>query len=142
MRVETCVMAASLAVAVGALASAPLLTAATMPATVGACTETTIAEIGTRLEGMPDSGSAVRFADGGGQVSYQTLRAIERSRVGDRVRVCLVSLPSTVRRATSAARSTARPTSGPSSIGLCRTRSTLAAVLRVACWDFYRTVPS
>ena len=70
-----------------------LTSALALPTTVGACTETTIAEIGTRLEGVPDSGSAVRFADGGGQVSYQTLRAIERSRVGDEVRVCLVSVP-------------------------------------------------
>src|SRR5579863_4835656 len=67
--------------------------ASAMPTTVGACTDTTIAEIGTRLEGMPDSGSAVRFADGGTQVSYETIRAIERSRVGDKVRVCLVRVP-------------------------------------------------
>ena len=35
----------------------------------------------------------VRFANGGYQVSYDTVLAIEESRKGDRVRMCFVSTP-------------------------------------------------
>ncbi len=40
-----------------------------LPTKVGECTTTAIAKIGSRLEGMPDSGSAVSYANGGYQVS-------------------------------------------------------------------------
>ena len=59
---------------------------------IGACSETTIADIGYRL-GDPDSGSAISYANGGVQVSYDTIPEIHRSRVGDTVRLCLVSVP-------------------------------------------------
>ena len=42
---------------------------------------------------MAGSGSAVRFANGGYQVSYDTVPAIEESRKDDRVRMCFVSTP-------------------------------------------------
>jgi hypothetical protein len=67
--------------------------AAPLPSRAGACSETTIARIGHRLEGMPDSGSAIRYANGGVQVSYDTIAAIHRSRPRDRVRLCLIFIP-------------------------------------------------
>ncbi len=63
-----------------------------LPTEIGACSETTIEDIGYRL-GDPDSGSAISYANGGGQVSYDTIHEIHRSRVGDPVRLCLVSIP-------------------------------------------------
>jgi hypothetical protein len=66
--------------------------AAGLPAEIGQCSETTIEEIGYRL-GDPDSGSAISYANGGVQVSYDTIPEIHRSRVGDTVKLCLVSVP-------------------------------------------------
>jgi hypothetical protein len=63
-----------------------------LPTEIGACSETTIEDIGYRL-GDPDSGSAISYANGGGQVSYDTIPEIHRSRVGDPVRLCHVSIP-------------------------------------------------
>ena len=63
-----------------------------LPTEVGACSETTIEEIGYRL-GDPDSGSAISYANGGVQVSYDAIPEIHRSRVGDTVKLCLVSVP-------------------------------------------------
>ena len=73
--------------------------AAALPTRVGACVVTAIESVETRLadgathQAMPGSGSAVRFANGGYQVSYDTVPAIEESRMGDRVRMCFVSTP-------------------------------------------------
>jgi hypothetical protein len=64
-----------------------------LPKRVGDCVNTTIKSIETRLEGMPGSGSAVSFANGGYQVGYETVPAIEQSRRDDPVRMCLVSIP-------------------------------------------------
>jgi hypothetical protein len=64
-----------------------------LPTYVGACAKTKIKSIGTRLEGVPDSGSAVSFENGGDQVSYDTVPAIAHSKAGDPVRMCLVSIP-------------------------------------------------
>jgi hypothetical protein len=67
---------------------------------VGQCANTRIKQITTRLEDgfthvpLPGSGSAVSFTNGGYQVSYDTIAAIERSRVGDPVRMCLIQVPS------------------------------------------------
>ncbi len=68
------------------------------PARVGSCATTTIRWIGTRLQDenerpIPGTGSAVELANGVYGVSYGRVRAVERSRVGDRVRTCLVSIP-------------------------------------------------
>lgn len=85
------------AAAVLGLTSAAL--AAGMPTHVGQCSTTTVTKVETRLaEGasdkpMPGSGSAIEFANGGYQVSYDQLAAVDRSRPGDPVRICLVSLP-------------------------------------------------
>jgi hypothetical protein len=67
--------------------------AAPLPTRVGACSTTTVKRIETRLEGMPNSGSAISYANGGYQVSYETMPAMKASRPGDQVRLCLVSIP-------------------------------------------------
>jgi hypothetical protein len=85
-------------VLVFALAAAPARAGA-LPTRVGACVVTTIESVETRLvdgatnQPVPGSGSAVRFANGGYQVSYETVPAIEESRKGDRVRMCFISKP-------------------------------------------------
>ena len=69
-----------------------------MPKHVGECGETTVSKIGARLEdgttGKPisGSGSAVDFANGGYQVSYDQVPEVDSSRPGDRVKICLVSI--------------------------------------------------
>ena len=74
-------------------------TADTLPTVVGQCTTTTVSKIGTRLtEGVngpdvPGSGSLILYANGGSQVSYDTVPGIEHSGVGDKVFLCLVSIP-------------------------------------------------
>ena len=64
-----------------------------LPAVLGTCSETTIAELGHRLEGADDSGSFVRFSNGGMQISYDEVPEIGRARVGDDVRMCLTYVP-------------------------------------------------
>lgn len=83
----------------GGLAAAAPAFAGDLPTRVGACVETTIKSVETRLvdgstnRPVPGSGSAVSFANGGYQVSYDTVPAIESSRAGDEVRFCLVFIP-------------------------------------------------
>ena len=64
-------------------------------ARVGQCVNTRIVSIGARLEGDPGLGSGMHFdtAAGVGGVDYEVIPALRRSRVGDRVRSCLVSIP-------------------------------------------------
>jgi hypothetical protein len=64
-----------------------------LPTAVGDCTQTTVREVGTRLEGTPGSGSAISYADGGSQVSYDQVPGIDASQAGDPIKLCLVSLP-------------------------------------------------
>lgn len=72
--------------------AAPAL-AQDIPAAVGACVKTTIEEIGSRLEGVPDSGDAVLYANGIYGVSYDVVTGLRMSRTGDPVELCLVALP-------------------------------------------------
>jgi len=72
--------------------SSPVL-ADPLPRKVGQCSYTTIQSIGGRLEGDPSSGSAVTYANGGAQVSYEVVKAIVQARRGDRVKLCLFALP-------------------------------------------------
>lgn len=63
---------------------------------IGQCQATRIEDIGPRLqrvEGEPPSGTSVIFANAVRQVDYGPVPAIWASRVGDRARVCLISLP-------------------------------------------------
>jgi len=81
------------------LLSAGIAAADPLPTRIGQCTGTTIKDVTTRLQDgttnkpIPGSGSAVDFANGGYQVSYDTIAAIAQSRPGDSVTTCLVSIP-------------------------------------------------
>lgn len=73
--------------------------AGNLPERVGTCVATTISRLGQRLEDgathqpIPGSGSAVSFANGGDQVGYEEVPAIQHARVGDRVFMCLMRIP-------------------------------------------------
>ena len=70
-----------------------------LPTREGVCVRTRIAQLEHRLQSgdkgpfVPDSGSAVRFENGGYQVSYEELETVKHSRKGDPVFMCLVRLP-------------------------------------------------
>lgn len=95
LRIAVCAAAFTLA---GQVLVVPAL-AAGLPIRVGQCAATTVKRVETRLvdgstnQPMPGSGSAITFANGGYQVSYDTIAAITASRAGDPVRLCLVSIP-------------------------------------------------
>ena len=82
------------AVLAGTWAATPSLAAGGLPMRVGQCVATRIKAIGNRLENSPGTGSAVTLANGGYQVSYDQVPAVDRSRAGDPVSMCLVSVPS------------------------------------------------
>ena len=84
---------AALALAVPAVA-APSYTEGPVPTKVGQCVTTRISQLASRLENMPDSGSAVNYANGLYQVSYDTIPGLVTARVGDSVKLCLKALPS------------------------------------------------
>lgn len=69
------------------------------PGRVGACAFTHIRAVTQRLEDgrthrvIPDSGSAITFGNGLYQVDYGQVAAINASRRGDPVLICLVKLP-------------------------------------------------
>lgn len=85
----------SLAVVTILLAASGPARAEDLPTRVGACSESTISFIGGRLEGDGnfETGTAVRFENGGAQISYDREEGVVNSRIGDRVRICLVSIP-------------------------------------------------
>lgn len=91
-------MKIAIAIIVASLSAVPA-TAESLPAREGTCVSTKIARIEHRLQNgehgpfVPDSGSAVAFADGGYQVSYQEIEAIHHARVGDPVLLCLIAIP-------------------------------------------------
>ena len=70
-----------------------------LPVRKGTCVWAKISKVEQRLqEGekgpfVAGSGSAVEFANGGYQVSYEEVGAVNRSRAGDRVLMCLVAIP-------------------------------------------------
>lgn len=57
------------------------------------CVETRISALASRLENMPDSGSSISYANGIDGISYDVVPAVQNSRIGDPVRVCLESVP-------------------------------------------------
>src|SRR5215475_1302923 len=83
--------------AVPAPASAVTLYAAAatnaVPKKVGACVETSLKEIATRLEGVADSGSLVVYKNNIVGESYDTIKAITKAKVGDKITLCLTSIP-------------------------------------------------
>ena len=68
-------------------------TKSAIPTQVGECAKTKVASTGPRLEGAPDSGSSIQYANGLSQVDYDVVPGITNSRPGDEVSVCLVSIP-------------------------------------------------
>ena len=72
-----------------------------MPSKVGECGKTTIVGIGTRFSDKlvkpkgdaMDEGTSVALQNGVYGVSYEYVEALGRSKVGDPVITCLVSLP-------------------------------------------------
>ena len=70
-----------------------------LPTRIGQCAQTSIKSVQTRLvdgstnKPVPGSGSSVSFVNGGYQVSYDQVPAVDNSRAGDPVRMCLVSIP-------------------------------------------------
>jgi hypothetical protein len=86
------------AICAAALVLATPCFAENLPKHVGDCAATKVQKVETRLadgdnKPVAGSGSAVEFADGGYQVSYDTVPEIEASRPGDAVKICLVSIP-------------------------------------------------
>lgn len=89
--------ATALIVLAGALSLSTLMPARadTLPTQVGACSQSTISFIGGRLEGDNnfETGTAIEFDNGGVQISYDREEGVVNSRIGDPVRICLVSIP-------------------------------------------------
>ncbi len=79
--------------AAAALAFAPAIAGAPLPNKVGDCVTTSVKSIGTRLDGIADSGSAIEYANGLYQVSYDIIPEIAESKAGDPVTLCLTELP-------------------------------------------------
>lgn len=85
---------------VAAQAAAPGAARPIVPTQVGQCAFTTVKSVETRLvdgethRPIRGSGSAVSLANGVYQVSYSQVPAVDQSRRGDRVFVCLIRLPS------------------------------------------------
>ena len=65
-----------------------------LPVGINQCVETSVKNIETRLEGAPGSGSAIHFTNGGYQVSYDQIPAMDNSKPGDDVQMCLTGIPS------------------------------------------------
>jgi hypothetical protein len=75
--------------------------AAGLPTKVGECTEATITAIsdywGKKLSARKqeiDQGVAIGFSNKGGQYSHESYPAVVQSKVGDKVKMCLISIPS------------------------------------------------
>jgi hypothetical protein len=70
-----------------------------LPTREGTCVRSKIAAVEQRLRDgpngpfIPGSGSAVRFANGGYQVAYAEIEAVQTSRTGDPVFICLIHIP-------------------------------------------------
>ena len=72
---------------------APVLAAGAVPTKVGQCVATKIKEKFSRLEGVPDSGSGIQYANGIVGMSYEIIRPITKAKVGDKITLCLISIP-------------------------------------------------
>lgn len=69
-----------------------------LPDQIGTCVFTHVKSVGTRLQeaggkSVPDSGSAISFVNGGYQVSYAQIPDVDSSQIGDKVMICLASVP-------------------------------------------------
>jgi hypothetical protein len=64
-----------------------------LPTEIGACVTAHVKEVSTRLVDLPGSGSEITFDNGGRQVAYDQVPAVDAAQPGDVVRMCLVSVP-------------------------------------------------
>ncbi|HEY5338573.1 MAG TPA: hypothetical protein VIJ85_10235 [Rhizomicrobium sp.] len=64
-----------------------------VPTKEGQCVMTRIATIGTRLEGIADSGDQVTYTNGVLQVSYAAIKGLKGAKTGDAVKLCLTTIP-------------------------------------------------
>lgn len=70
-----------------------------LPTIVGKCSKTIVSKISTRLtdgttgQSISGTGSAISYANGGYQVSYDAIPGIDNSSIGDGILLCLVSIP-------------------------------------------------
>ena len=80
-------------VALLALAAPGLAHADAVPVRTGQCVDTAVKQVGFRLEGDPDSGDSLAYTNGEIQTSYDRIPGAGQSRPGDRVRMCLTSVP-------------------------------------------------
>lgn len=67
--------------------------AAKPPTAVGGCSDTFVAEVAGRLQDLEDSGTSVRLTNGINLVSYDIVQAAKSSKPGDKVQLCLKSVP-------------------------------------------------
>ena len=67
--------------------------AESIPTKVGQCVETRVVKVGTRLEDVAGSGTSITFSNGISLVSYDTVSEAEVSKPGDKVKICLKSIP-------------------------------------------------
>ena len=97
-----CIGVFSLAVFVGtfpaaAVSSSMISSVTKQPEYVGQCFLTSVVKVETRLEdagqSVPDSGSVIELLDGHYNVAYDLLPAISQSKKGDRIRLCVIHLP-------------------------------------------------
>ncbi len=99
MRIPTIVMMLSILTVEVAPVQAKRAGAEGPPTVVGTCRMTRITQVTQRLEegdtgkAVANSGSTVVLANGVYGVSYEQVSAVNRSRAGDPVRTCLVSIP-------------------------------------------------
>ena len=77
----------------------PTPSSGSLPTKISQCVTTKVAKIENRLQDantrvfIAGSGSAIEYVNGGYQVSYSQIPAIDISKVGDPVKLCLVSIP-------------------------------------------------
>ena len=67
--------------------------AESIPTRVGQCANSKVDKVGTRLEGVAGSGTDIYFSNGISLISYDTVLEAEESKTGDKVKICLKSIP-------------------------------------------------
>lgn len=77
-------------VAIVSLGAAP---SSGSPEPAGGCSDTTVSRVEPRLQGAPDSGVFVAYADGRTQSSYEVVPGMAHARPGDPVKLCVISRP-------------------------------------------------
>ena len=60
---------------------------------VGQCEKTQIESIGVRMAQLPDSGTVIVYTNDIAGFSWVPIKKVHQSRVGDPIRLCLVSIP-------------------------------------------------